>query len=662
MKQGRGWSINMFGGVGGAGGRGGHHGGAGGLGEGSRISGHFHQPNIFVDHCPGEKGIELLHLASVVEAFGDSADSQPQPRCHPETRVKLIEDLYKWATDEDRVKQQTFWLYGPAGAGKTAVMRTLCQRLQEEGQLGAAFFFKRGHATRGNAVALFVTLAYQLALHNPTLKPFITRIVERDPSITKRSLSVQLQRLIIEPCKELRNSAPITLLVDGLDECDPKTAQQEVLTLIGDAAGQPQSSLRFLIASRPESRIQETFDTHSFLNKLQPVGIEQSFDDVRKYLCTEFGRIYNVHKVKMLHISTPWPCKKVIEALVQKSSGYFIYAATVISFVDDEFANPVERLEIIQNLIPVPIGDSPFAALDQLYTQILTALPTRLHAKVRDVLCVIFNFSLPLREIDTLLELRGDITLIIRGLPSLLNVSKYTVSPHHASFREFLEDQKRSSSFYIGTCVNVACSVLRAFSTPLSTRQCDQPLQHLPENIGGKRFIQYIVSHPPSAELLPFIQDLNPDRFPWINIQDFAETLITWLKKLSPTPHELIQLWEDYCSMESCNLRIIAAQTERWMLTEDSPPACVMFFKILQVAKIFNEFGIPASHDLLAMRMLLAFAVAVVHYILILPSTSREQSALRRKLAHLLRPFERFYSPAVPEALDFVLAPLTATP
>jgi hypothetical protein len=32
---------------------------------------------------------------------------------------------------------------------------------------------------------------------------------------------------------------------------------------------------------------------------------------------------------------------------------------------------------------------------------------------------------------------------------------------------------------------------------------------------------------------------------------------------------------------------------------------CVMFTKILQVAKIFNEFGIPPFHDLLAVRMLL---------------------------------------------------------
>ncbi|KAJ7679791.1 hypothetical protein B0H14DRAFT_2173500, partial [Mycena olivaceomarginata] len=75
------------------------------------------------------------------------------------------------------------WLYGPAGAGKSAIMQTLCQRLEECGRLGGSFFFKRGHHTRGNAQVLFATLAYQLALHNPILKGPISESTEDDPSV-----------------------------------------------------------------------------------------------------------------------------------------------------------------------------------------------------------------------------------------------------------------------------------------------------------------------------------------------------------------------------------------------------------------------------------------------------------------------------------------------
>jgi hypothetical protein len=72
-----------------------------------------------------------------------------------------------------------------------------------------AFFFKRGHDTRGSSRALFVTLGYQLALNNGSLH---RREVDEYPttSVDRRAL----------PCKSLEDSAAPILLVNGLDECD----------------------------------------------------------------------------------------------------------------------------------------------------------------------------------------------------------------------------------------------------------------------------------------------------------------------------------------------------------------------------------------------------------------------------------------------------------
>ncbi|KAJ6570489.1 hypothetical protein DFH09DRAFT_1464208, partial [Mycena vulgaris] len=95
-------------------------------------------------------------------ALYDSAESFPQPRCHPETRTEMLDDLYNWAIAENS-SCSIRWLRGPAGAGKSTVMQSLCERLQEAGRLGGSLFFKRGHPTRGNAKVLFATLAYRLA-------------------------------------------------------------------------------------------------------------------------------------------------------------------------------------------------------------------------------------------------------------------------------------------------------------------------------------------------------------------------------------------------------------------------------------------------------------------------------------------------------------------
>ncbi|KAJ7890836.1 hypothetical protein B0H13DRAFT_2530625 [Mycena leptocephala] len=239
---------------------------------------------------------------------------------------------------------------GPAGAGKSAIMQTLCRKLEDAECLGGAFFFKWGHTTRGNAKILFVTLAYQLALNNCHLKPLISQKVEENPSIVGRDMDVQLRKLIVEPCKSLRDSAPPILLIDGLDECNTHRAQVEILRLIASAVGQHPNTFRFLIASRPEARIRETLNEPSFHGILDSLNVEQSFEDIRKYLRDEFARIYCEHRDTMRDVPTPWPSPEVLKTLVYKSSGYFIYAS-VIKFMDDEYSRPTERLAAIQNLV-----------------------------------------------------------------------------------------------------------------------------------------------------------------------------------------------------------------------------------------------------------------------------------------------------------------------
>ncbi|KAJ7880937.1 hypothetical protein B0H13DRAFT_1630200, partial [Mycena leptocephala] len=415
-----------------------------------------------VNHRHGEDGINILHRAVALEALFDSADSFPQPRCHPETRTEMLDGLYKWATRGNSYRSIR-WLHGPVGAGKSAIMQTLCRKLQDAGYLGGAFFFKRGHSTRGNAKVLFATLAYQLALNNRHLKPLISQRVEDDPSIVGRDMDVQLHKLIVEP---LRDATPPILLIDGLDECDTHRAQLEILRLIARAVNQHPNTFQFLIASRPEAHIHENLAKPSFHGILDSLNVEQSFEDIRKYLRDEFARIHCEHHT-MEDVATPWPSPKVLETLVYKSSGYFIYASTVIKFIDDEYSRPTERLAAVQNLTPTD-SDAPFEALDQVYTQILSGVPLRFHSKLRDILCHAFfsrwRKKLTFLQIERLLELQpGDIRLILRGLHSVLEIGPDKISAHHASFLDFLQDPQRSSIFHIDLG-NVACPVLKIFS------------------------------------------------------------------------------------------------------------------------------------------------------------------------------------------------------
>ena len=101
------------------------------------------------------------------EALDDSAERCDAPKCHPETRVAVQDDLYSWIKDGDVVDsamgpRKIKWITGPAGTGKTAVMGSLADRCAADGVLGATFFFASWSASSGRRrkTAFVTTIAH----------------------------------------------------------------------------------------------------------------------------------------------------------------------------------------------------------------------------------------------------------------------------------------------------------------------------------------------------------------------------------------------------------------------------------------------------------------------------------------------------------------------
>ncbi|KAJ7734968.1 hypothetical protein B0H14DRAFT_2408663 [Mycena olivaceomarginata] len=400
----------------------------------------------------------------------------------------MLDDLWTWSSTND-IGSRVLWLHGPAGAGKSAVAQSFCQRLQSDKRLGGAFFFKRGHPSRGNARKLIPTIAYQLALLLPDLKSNISQRMEDDPSVIDRDLSEQLRELIIQPCQRNISGGNLAIVIDGLDECEGHEVQRKILRSLESAVHQIPFPLRILIASRPEPHIREIFEGP--LNRFhRPLNIRQAFEDVRKYLRDEFRRIRREHRKTMATISRPWPSRQVLGNIVDKSSGYFIYASTIIKFIDDKDCRPTERLAIIVGLIAVPDSESPYGPLDQLYTQILSGVRSTARPRLLQILGLGFaagsppkyleTISLTLLDIEELLELDcDDVQLALRRLHSVIQVPRHNSSKffaHHASFLDFLKDPARSGLFHIGgpRHIDVARQMLKAFSCRYNDASLDK--------------------------------------------------------------------------------------------------------------------------------------------------------------------------------------------
>ncbi|KAJ7725796.1 hypothetical protein B0H16DRAFT_1429797 [Mycena metata] len=367
------------------------------------------------------------------------------------------------------IRSHFVWLHGPMGSGKSALAQSVCQKLKEEGRLGGGFFFKRGHPSRGNAQKLFPSIAYQLALLFPELKQHISRTIENDPAIVDRSLSIQLEELILNPCRITRLTHPVPIVIDGLDECDGEHVQQTILRAIGSALSQESLPILFLVASRPEAHIRETLAEPCLAENHRALNIRQSFGDVRKYLEVEFDRIHHAHET-MTAIPFPWPEAEIVQRIMRDSSGYFIYAATAIKFIDNKRFQPPERLDVILG-IGHTISGSPLNHVDELYLDILSGVPEDFHPRLLQIL-IFVREGLSMREICRVLGLQvGELRLILRGLHSVIRVPKLDwgeVWAHHASFWDFLDDPSRSGAFHVGS----RCRTTLAFQL-LKTLSCN---------------------------------------------------------------------------------------------------------------------------------------------------------------------------------------------
>ncbi|KAF9521499.1 hypothetical protein CPB83DRAFT_778634, partial [Crepidotus variabilis] len=192
------------------------------------------------------------------------------PHCAPKTRDGIIREIKKWANSREG-SAMIFWLFGSAGAGKLAICQTIAEIFKRGGLLLGNFFFSRSAAStrRSNGNHLLPTLIHQLQEAIPETRPYIKEAIRRDEKIFDKTRAAQILELYVKPLKNLhvRNfflrhnvgKKVCLIVIDGLDECQDPDVQCDLLSIIADSIKDLPIPVRFLIASRPEVRIKDTF-------------------------------------------------------------------------------------------------------------------------------------------------------------------------------------------------------------------------------------------------------------------------------------------------------------------------------------------------------------------------------------------------------------------
>jgi hypothetical protein len=262
----------------------------------------------------------------------------------------------------------------------------------------------------------------------------------------------------------------VIIFVDALDECDDKDLMAEFIEIVADAyRGNRQLPLRVFITSRVEEHLRKKLEAPAARSMIYHLSLQDfdAADDIRKFFEHRFATIYEENHRLMRDVPLPWPSWSDLETLVRKASGSFIFAFTLIEFVDDGADLPHQRL---------PIALAAHAGLDPLYAEVLSTAPRGEVLKRVIGTILLLKSDLSITSLGHLLQLNtAHVLQTLLGVQSILMIPGNDDEPvrlFHTSLRDFLMSKSRSGGFFIdppARHLDILLDCLKLMSIPPDT-------------------------------------------------------------------------------------------------------------------------------------------------------------------------------------------------
>ena len=284
------------------------------------------------------------------------------------TREDVFAVVDNWL--EDFEAPNIFWIRGFPGVGKSAIASTLIQRLRSLNRLGSSFIFDRAKSTTATPNALWRTVAYDLARLYPTVrKVVVVRLDDEEVDVDSSNIKNIFRNLIEAPLLA-SDDIPIgrlpVIVVDALDECGGRNSRQSMhrdglISTLKRWALLPRR-FKLVVTSRGDDDIARVLTPISEVHDLSS-GHEvnsHASNDIRLFLLSRFAKIVRRYSGSL---PSDWPGAEVVDELTNRAAGLFIWAETLIQFVNEGEPN-IQLRQILQD--GVGLGD-----LALLYARVL---------------------------------------------------------------------------------------------------------------------------------------------------------------------------------------------------------------------------------------------------------------------------------------------------
>ena len=405
-----------------------------------------------------------------------------------------MERIKSWANSSD--PPPIFFLNGPVGTGKSAIVQAIVEWCDAQGLLVSSFSCPSGADQRGPLRPIFPSLAFQLAHKHLGFRSILVLPLEFDGGVVCDSPSNQLEELIVKPLMVL--DVPALIIVDALDQWIDDTSQSAIVSAI-ERCTKKIPKVKFLITSRPKHHILGSI----YLPFLEGrVCLVDLYDDIPLDLTNRDIRLFLKHELSDLTYRNEldnWPTDAQLDLLVERANGLFVYAVATAKFLGRKDTTPCGQYAILahsQDTIHEGTveGVHRGLSLDSLFISILQEAfknddDVAYNAVIRSVLGVLVLTAVPLPPsvIAVLTRLRIETVMgILSAIQPLLRLEGDLDKPVyllHPLLRDILTSPIRCANkrFYISPGKFHSEITFNCLNLMIETREdCDRPT-HLGE-------------------------------------------------------------------------------------------------------------------------------------------------------------------------------------
>jgi hypothetical protein len=422
----------------------------------------------------------LLYLEETLKDLKPVSSARWSSRASPDgclkdTREDVLGTMFSWLAEPSPSSSSMaiFWLAGLAGTGKSAIIKTFCQRISNyENFLLASFFASRNSAERRDPYRIVHTFAHQLAISSDRIRPHVLSALRAPQDVTQEPMHEQIKQLLAKPIEKAQiQGRTLVFVIDALDECQKSACGVEGGPLIELLAQILQHQpVKLLVTSRQEDSIAIMFRSLSHVPlRLHEIASAIVEVDVRRIFDAGFA---DIRQRRARDIGTDlWSSKSQLNTLVHRSGPFLIYAATVLKFLDSPRFSPRGRLlQILEHGCEIATNtSSPYSKIDALYEDVLKSATeeapdctsAELYGRVAKLIRTIVLLEEPV-SVLALAHLMGvlhfeniqQIDNDVRALGSVILISHTSeserfseiVSTFHPSFRDFLVSPQRCTN------------------------------------------------------------------------------------------------------------------------------------------------------------------------------------------------------------------------